>query len=195
MTRDWINPHSLSASEVLRSWVRANTHLGRKHTRTHTQGMRPTGEPDVNSQECKGVRPGYQGNRERCGGITRGVPRPNCNPLLGFNFSLLKGAPGCMCDPDFPFGVGVCCLPKDCLVGTSLMVQWLRVCTSTAGGTGSIPSRRLRSHLPCSAAKKRKKILKQNETKSPTNKQRKTALWSVVPAWRLPLFSRYTLSI
>ena len=25
-------------------------------------------------------------------------------------------------------------------LGISLMVQWLRLCTSTAGGTGSIPS-------------------------------------------------------
>ena len=27
------------------------------------------------------------------------------------------------------------------LLGTSLAVQWLRLCTSTTGGVGSIPSR------------------------------------------------------
>ena len=30
-------------------------------------------------------------------------------------------------------------VPKDHILGTSLVVQWLRLCTSTAGGTGSIP--------------------------------------------------------
>ena len=36
--------------------------------------------------------------------------------------------------------------------GTSLAVQWLRLCTSTAGGAGSIPGRG--SPACCSAAKK-----------------------------------------
>ena len=30
-------------------------------------------------------------------------------------------------------------LIKNCALGTSLAVQWLRLCASTAGGTGSIP--------------------------------------------------------
>ena len=32
--------------------------------------------------------------------------------------------------------------------GTSLVVQWLGLCTSTAGGAGSIPGRELRSRMP-----------------------------------------------
>ena len=41
--------------------------------------------------------------------------------------------------------------------GTSLAVQWLRFCTSTAGGVGSIPGRVIRSHVTHCMAKKKKK--------------------------------------
>ena len=41
--------------------------------------------------------------------------------------------------------------------GTSLAVQWLRLCTSISGGAGSSLVRELRSHMPCSAAKKTQK--------------------------------------
>ena len=41
-------------------------------------------------------------------------------------------------------------------VGTSLAVQWLRVCTSKAGGTGSSPDGVVRSHMPQSVAKTNK---------------------------------------
>ena len=34
------------------------------------------------------------------------------------------------------------------------MVQWLRLCVSRAGGTGSIHVRELRAHMPQSSAKK-----------------------------------------
>ena len=37
---------------------------------------------------------------------------------------------------------------------TSLSVQWLRIYTSIAEGMGSVLVRGLRSHMPCSAAKK-----------------------------------------
>ncbi|TEA34858.1 hypothetical protein DBR06_SOUSAS4310039, partial [Sousa chinensis] len=30
----------------------------------------------------------------------------------------------------------------------SLVVQWLRLCTPNAGGPGSIPGQRTRSHMP-----------------------------------------------
>ena len=33
-------------------------------------------------------------------------------------------------------------------VGTSLMVQWLRLCAPNAGGLGSIPGQGTRSHMP-----------------------------------------------
>ena len=36
--------------------------------------------------------------------------------------------------------------------GTSLVVQWFRLCTSKSGRAGSIPD--LRSHMPCDAARK-----------------------------------------
>ena len=32
--------------------------------------------------------------------------------------------------------------------GTSLVVQWLRLCSPNAGGVGAITSQRLRSHTP-----------------------------------------------
>ena len=33
------------------------------------------------------------------------------------------------------------------LLGTSLVVQWLRLCTPNAGGLGSIPGQGTRSHM------------------------------------------------
>ena len=33
-------------------------------------------------------------------------------------------------------------------VGTSLVVQWLRLCTPNSGGLGSIPGQGTRSHMP-----------------------------------------------
>ena len=42
------------------------------------------------------------------------------------------------------------------VVGTSPVVQWLGLCTSTSGGTGSIPGRELRSHKPRDMVKKKK---------------------------------------
>ena len=38
--------------------------------------------------------------------------------------------------------------------GTSLVVQWLRHCTFTVGGTGSIPVGELRSHNPLECGQK-----------------------------------------
>ena len=32
--------------------------------------------------------------------------------------------------------------------GTSLAVQWLRLCASSEGGSGSIPGQGTRSHMP-----------------------------------------------
>ena len=45
------------------------------------------------------------------------------------------------------------------LLGTLLGVQWLRLCASTAVGTGLIPGRegRIRSHMPWGAAERLKK--------------------------------------
>ena len=43
------------------------------------------------------------------------------------------------------------------MIGTSLAVQ-LRLCTSTAGGQVRSLVRELRSHTPCSATKKKKKV-------------------------------------
>ena len=40
---------------------------------------------------------------------------------------------------------------------TSLAVQWLRLLASTAGGAGSVPGGRTRSHMLGSVAKKKKK--------------------------------------
>ena len=48
-------------------------------------------------------------------------------------------------------------------LGTSLTVRWLRLRTSTVGGTGLIPG--LRSHMPHSTAKKKEKF----DSKSSTN--------------------------
>ncbi|TEA25904.1 hypothetical protein DBR06_SOUSAS5710017, partial [Sousa chinensis] len=36
---------------------------------------------------------------------------------------------------------------QQCIGGTSLVVQWVRICTPNAGGPGSIPSRGTRSHM------------------------------------------------
>ena len=41
---------------------------------------------------------------------------------------------------------------------TSLVVQGLELCVSSAGGTGSIPGQGLRSHMLCGAAKKKKEV-------------------------------------
>jgi len=41
---------------------------------------------------------------------------------------------------------------------TLLVVQWLRLCASTAGGMGSSPGWELRFHMSCDFAKKRKKF-------------------------------------
>ena len=50
--------------------------------------------------------------------------------------------------------------PKGALV-TSLVVQWLRLHASTAGGTGSIPGQGAKiPHPTCRAAKKKKKRVK-----------------------------------
>ena len=46
-------------------------------------------------------------------------------------------------------------------MGTSLVVQWLRLCAANGEGTGSIPGQGTRSHmlqLRPSAAKKKKKF-------------------------------------
>ena len=45
--------------------------------------------------------------------------------------------------------------------GTSLVVQWLNLCASTARGVGSIPVQGTKIHMPYSAAKKQNKT-KQN---------------------------------
>ena len=49
--------------------------------------------------------------------------------------------------------------------GTSLVVQWLGLCSFTAENLGLIPSRKLRSLKPCNVAtKKKKNALKENPT-------------------------------
>ena len=45
---------------------------------------------------------------------------------------------------------------KMCNTGTSVGVQWLRLCAPTVGGTGLIPFGGLRSHMPCSTVKNKK---------------------------------------
>ena len=53
------------------------------------------------------------------------------------------------------------------ILGTSLVVQWLRLCTSNAGGMGSIPGQETK--IPCAAwcgkrkkeRKKEKKVFKE----------------------------------
>ena len=44
------------------------------------------------------------------------------------------------------------------MIGTSLAVQWLRLCTSTAGGTGSIPGQgtKIPHAMQCNQKKKKK---------------------------------------
>ena len=44
---------------------------------------------------------------------------------------------------------------------TSLVVQWLSFCVSSAGGAGLIPEQGIRFHMPFGVAKK-KKLLKEN---------------------------------
>ena len=46
---------------------------------------------------------------------------------------------------------------KKGLMGTSLAVQWLRLCASNAGAEVQSLVGKLRSHMPCGAAKKNKK--------------------------------------
>ena len=46
---------------------------------------------------------------------------------------------------------------------TSLVIQWLRLCTSNAVGMGLIPDQELRSHLLCSTAKNKKKKKKKKK--------------------------------
>ena len=43
------------------------------------------------------------------------------------------------------------------MIGTSLAVQWLRLCTSTAGGTGSIPGQgnKIPHAMQCNQKKKK----------------------------------------
>ena len=41
-------------------------------------------------------------------------------------------------------------------MGTSLAVQWLRLCTSTAGGADSSLAGELRSHMPRGVTRKKK---------------------------------------
>lgn len=43
--------------------------------------------------------------------------------------------------------------------GTSLVVQWLKVCTSNARGMGLILARKLRSHIPHGKKKKKKNFI------------------------------------
>ena len=42
-------------------------------------------------------------------------------------------------------GIGLMCFLES--VGTSLVVQWLRLCAPNAGGLGLIPGQRTRSHM------------------------------------------------
>ena len=74
-------------------------------------------------------------------------------------------------------------------LGTSLVVQWLRLHTPTVGGTGSTLVRELRSCMPCGAATEKKTttttvILAQKQTygsveqkREPRNKP--THLWTI----------------
>ena len=39
-------------------------------------------------------------------------------------------------------------MDKKAMVGNSLVVQWLRLCTPDTGGLGSIPGQGTRSHMP-----------------------------------------------
>ena len=138
---EWLNQPTFTERQWGATHLSVNTHLCRKYTREHAAYWEAR---RVNNQVCKGVLGWGQvtkGTGRDVGGITGDVPRPHCNPLLGYSLSLLKGAPECMYDPDFPFSSEVCCLLKDCLMRISPVVQWLRLCASTAWGTGSIPAR------------------------------------------------------
>ena len=54
--------------------------------------------------------------------------------------------------------------------GTSLAVQWLGLCTSTAGGTGSIPGRGTKfSHAEQRGQKEKKKKLNDREDFKPVS--------------------------
>ena len=55
-------------------------------------------------------------------------------------------------------------------MGTSLVVQRLWLCVSTAGSLGSIPGQELRSHMPRSTDKKKKES-RDKPQKLKTNKQ------------------------
>ena len=39
-------------------------------------------------------------------------------------------------------------ITRNSALGTSLVVQWLRICVPNAGGLGSIPGEENRSHMP-----------------------------------------------
>ena len=43
------------------------------------------------------------------------------------------------------------------MTGTSLVVQWIKLCTSNVGGVGSVPGLGTKIHVQCSMAKKLKK--------------------------------------
>ena len=49
--------------------------------------------------------------------------------------------------------------------GTSLVVQWLRICTSTAGGIGSIPGQGTKILHAMQCSEKKKKINKTKKKK------------------------------
>ena len=50
--------------------------------------------------------------------------------------------------------------------GTSLVVQWLKLCTSTIGGVGSIPG----WEIPACLHQKKKKTQQKRKTKTKKNK-------------------------
>ena len=53
------------------------------------------------------------------------------------------------------FLIPVCCFKNN--LGTSLAVQWLRLWTSKARGSGSIPSQGTKEHMPQGQKRKKKK--------------------------------------
>ena len=61
--------------------------------------------------------------------------------------------------------------------GTSLVVQWLRLRASTAGGMGSIPGLELRSHMPRSRKKKKKERKKKVQLTYPLERGTKGGGW------------------
>lgn len=64
-------------------------------------------------------------------------------------------------------------------MGTSLVVWWLRVCTSPAGGTGSIPGRERRLRMLLGVQPKIKKKKKQQKTK--TKHSGTIIKWNFIP--------------